>query len=97
MEDENKDVDMIDESSIKAEHLPSLEPKIEDTKYMLKIKTLGNISKLFIQYSLLIILLTILIGIHNPDFSKLTLELLWDKLGAVYLVIFGSVLGGGKE
>jgi len=81
----------IDETSIESQSATFFEPKTSKEK--LEIKTFGDLSKLFIVISFMLIGVTIVLGLVDKEFANTTLALLWDKIAAVYLVIFGSLLG----
>ena len=85
-------IEVIDESEVQSPPITALEPKLRSTSYHL-IRALRDISKLFIWLSFILVGIVAVIGIFRPEFSKSILSLVWDKLGAVYLVIFGNMLG----
>jgi hypothetical protein len=84
--------EVIDETETDSASVPSEPTKVPTNLRLLSYRTFGDISKLFIILSLALVAVTILIGIWNVDFSLKVLTMLWDKISAVYLVIFGNFL-----
>lgn len=65
----------------------------------LKFSTLSTISIVFIASSFFIVGLILILYKDSPNgcTAEVLLNVIWDKLGGVYLVIFGSVLGGSQK
>lgn len=84
--------DFIDESEeVQGPSSEIYYPKLKETGYHLK--TVRDISRIFIVLSFALMAMIIAVGFFKPEFSKYVLGLVWDKIAAVYLVIFGHMLG----
>lgn len=88
--DDRNDHDKIDEQDIETPTNDFI--ATANTGYHL-VKTLGDIAKLFIVLSFAFGGLIVLVGLWNPEYSKEIFSMIWDKIAAVYLVIFGHWLG----
>ena len=91
---DNEEIEVIDETRLVTG--PAPEYKLQDTKVRIakiKYEALTLIAKLFLLFSFGLVGLAVLAGFVNPEFSLKVLDLIWEKIASVYLVIFGSLLG----
>lgn len=94
--EQNEVIEEIDESKI-IDDRPPPTPVLRDTDLVKivkeKIRSFTYIAKLFLILSFGVMALALLVGFINPEISLKFIEVILDKLAAVYLVIFGSLLG----
>lgn len=89
---EPNSIEVIDETNLVNGGPPTdyFTPKLRSTRY--HIKTFGDLSKLFLWLSFCLVVIIVLVGLIDKTFATETLVLIWDKIAAVYLVIFGHWL-----
>jgi hypothetical protein len=97
-ETRERNEEIIDETDLTIGQGPVPPPSVQDSKYKLdkaRFEAFSSIAKIFIILSFGIVAAAVLVGFVNPEISLKVLELIWEKLASVYLVIFGSLLGKG--
>jgi len=97
---EIENIETIDEIGVDSPSTTSFDPtvaKLKAKRDFEKTKRVGELSKLFILLSFLLVILIIGFGLVDTTFSKDILSIVWEKIAAIFLVIFGHVLGQSNK